>query len=131
MYRLLTDAINIKNAYIVNIGVNYDIIPKPNYNSYEVLLRCTSALKEYFHQTKMEINSPIIMSKVYTLLDDVEGVQTISNIEIYNKVGFGYSLNEYDIKSATREGIVYPSADPCIFEIKYPDKDIQGRIVEI
>ena len=39
-YRILTDAINIKNGYIVNIGVDFEIVVKPNYNGNDVLLKC-------------------------------------------------------------------------------------------
>lgn len=130
-YRLLTDAINIKDAFIVNIGINFDIIAKESYNANEVIIRCIKRLKEYFHQDNMEINKPIILSKIYSALDEIEGVQTVSDVVIYNKISSGYSNNEYDIKSATRDGIIYPSVDPCVFEIKYPDRDIKGRIVEI
>jgi hypothetical protein len=64
-------------------------------------------------------------------LDRIEGVQTVKNIEITNKVGvnLGYSQYSYDTKGATNGNVVYPSLDPMIFEVKYPNTDIQGRIV--
>ena len=44
-------------------------------------------------------------------------------------VGDGYSGNFYDITSALREGVLYPSLDPSIFEIKYPNSDIKGKVL--
>jgi hypothetical protein len=41
----------------------------------------------------------------------------------------GYNGHVYDLQSATKDGIIYPSLDPCIFELKYPNIDIQGRVV--
>ena len=41
----------------------------------------------------------------------------------------GYSANVYDLDAATKDGVIYPSLDPCIFEIKFPDNDIEGRVV--
>jgi hypothetical protein len=38
-----------------------------------------------------------------------------------------YSANDYNIEEATKGKIVYPSLDPCVFEVKYPNKDIKGR----
>jgi len=130
-YRMLTDSINIKDAFIVNIGVNFDIILRPNYSGRDVILQCLDLLKEYFKTDKWEINQPIVLSELYTLLDSVNGIQTINNIEINNLSGeeLGYSKYSYDIKSATLNKVIYPSLDPCIFEVKNPENDIQGRIV--
>lgn len=133
MYRLMTDAINIKDAFIINVGINFEIICRPSYNSNDVIIRCIDMLKDMFHQTKMEINHPIILSKVYTELDKIEGVQTVSKVEFYNKYETekGYSGNIYDINTATRDGIIYPSLDASIFEIKFPDRDIKGKTINI
>jgi hypothetical protein len=129
-YRMITDAINIKDAYIVNIGLEFSIVVLPGYNSNEVLLKCISKLKDIFDINKWQINQPIVLSKLYAELDRVDGVQTVSNITINNLTGgdIGYSNNKYDIAAATRNGVIYPSFDPCIFEIKYPNKDIKGKI---
>lgn len=130
-YRMLTDAINIKDAFAVNIGVNYDIILRPGAVGREVLLRCTQALQEHFDIRKWNINQPINLGTIYSLLDRIKGVQTVQNIEIVNKVGGSYSQYAYDIKGATKNNIVYPSYDPCIFEVKLPDADITGRITTL
>mgnify|MGYP003120740776 CR=1 FL=1 len=130
-YRMLTDAINIKDAFVVNIGVNYDIVLRPGAVGREVLLRCTQALQEHFDIRKWNINQPINIGTIYSLLDRIKGVQTIQNIEIVNKVGGSYSQYAYDVKGATKNNIVYPSYDPCIFEVKLPDADITGRITTL
>ena len=130
-YMILSDAINIKDAFIINIGINFDIIVKPNFSGRDVLLACTNRLKNYFDITKWNINQPINLSSVYTLLDQEKGVQTVQKIELVNNVGGIYSQYAYDIQGATRNNIVYPSYDPCIFEIKYPDTDIKGRITTL
>jgi phage-related baseplate assembly protein len=123
----LTDALNIKDAFVVNIGLNFDILVRPNFNSRDVLLACTNTIKEYFNIKKWNINQPINISDIYSTLDKVVGVQTVSKIEIVNKSGGNYSQYAYDIKGATRNNVVYPSYDTMAFEIKYPDLDIKGR----
>lgn len=130
-YMVLTDALNIKDAFIVNIGVNFDIIVKPNFSGRDVLLACTNKLKNHFDITKWNINQPINLSSLYTLLDQEKGVQTVQRVEVVNNVGGFYSQYAYDIMGATRDNIVYPSYDPCIFEVKFPDTDIKGRITTL
>jgi hypothetical protein len=131
-YRMLTDAINIKTAYIVNIGIEFEVIPTPNSNSNEVLLRCVNRLKQMFDNDRMQINGPINISNVVSEIDRLEGVQSVPRLEIVNLTDMnkGYAGNVYDINAATKNGIVYPSLDPCIFEIKYPNVDIKGRVVK-
>jgi hypothetical protein len=130
-YRMINDSINIKDGFIINIGVNFEIIALPNFNNNEVLIRCINELKTFFNVDNWQINQPIVLRDLYILLDKVQGVQTIKKIEIVNKYGVtnGYSQYSYDIEGANQNDIIYPSLDPSMFEIKYPDNDIQGRIV--
>ena len=130
---MLTDAINIKSAYIINIGVKFEIITLPEYNSNEVLLMCVNKLKTIFDNTKWQINQPIVLSKIYTDLDRVEGVQSVTSIKIVNLYdkNIGYSGNVYDIAAATKAGVIYPSLDPSIFEVKFPNTDIIGKVVSL
>jgi hypothetical protein len=132
-YRMVNDSINIKDAFIINIGVNFDIIVLPNYNSNEVLTKCIVALQDFFAIKNWQINEPIILRDLYVILDNIDGVQTVKNITISNKVGInlGYSEFAYDIPGATINNVVYPSLDPMIFEVKYPNTDIQGRVVNL
>ena len=127
-YRMLTDSINIRDAYVINIGVNFDVLPLPNYNGNQVLLECIQRLKDHFSIDKWQIGQPIAYSEILIELTKAKGVQMISNLAIVNLYGDEYSNVFYDIKSATRNGVVYPSLDPAIFEIKYPNIDIQGKL---
>ena len=130
-FRMLTDAINIKDAFIVNIGVNFDMVPLPTENANVVLLRCINAIKEFFIIDKWQINQPIYTAELQRVLFLVEGVSNIPVLNIVNKYDAdqGYSGNVYNIEEATRDNIIYPSLDPCIFELKYPNTDIKGRVV--
>jgi len=128
-YRMITDAINIKNAFYINIGVNFEITVDPSYNNKELLSACISQLKNYFNIDAWQINQPIILSEINSLLIKVPGVRSVPKIEIVNKQSGGYSPYAYDIISATRNGIIYPSIDPSIFEVRFLDNDINGRII--
>jgi hypothetical protein len=130
-YRMLTDTIVLKPGYIINIKVNFDIVVRPNFTTREVIGACLTTLKTYFNRNNWQMNQPIVLSDIYSMLDQVAGVQTVQNIAITNIAGTnsGYSQYSYDISAATLNGVIYPSLDPSIFEVKYPDVDIQGRVV--
>ena len=130
-YMMITDALDIKDAFVVNLEVKYEVLTLPNTASREVLTRCTQVLKDYFKTSKRNINQPINLSELFTLLDKVKGVQTVKDIKIKNLAGGNYSGFAYDTEGATKDNIVYPSYDPCIFEVKFPDLDIKGRVTAI
>ena len=136
-YRMLTDAVNIKDAFIVNIAIQFDIIVLPDANSNETLLRCIAALKDYFNIDNWSINQPITLSQIYVLLDGIQGVQTVprpdsqgvGGLQITNKYNGNYSPNKYSINTATKMGVIFPPKDSSIFEVKFPNLDIKGKVI--
>jgi len=132
-YRMIGDSIEIRDAYIINIGVDFEIIVLPEYNNSEILLSCIAALQDYFALDKWQLNQPIMLRDLYILLDKIKGIQTVKSISISNKAGTtsGYSPYAYDISSATQNNVIYPSLDPSIFEVKYPNQDIKGKVVPL
>ena len=129
-YRMVNDTVSIKDGFIVNIGVDFQIVLRPNYAGNQVLTKCIDTLKDYFDIEKWQINQPIFITDIFTTLDRIEGVQTVKSVDIYNKSGTssGYSVYSYDVRGATQNNTVFPSQDPSIFEVKYPNSDIRGSI---
>ena len=129
-YRMLTDAINIKDAFVINFGLDFEITAFKSYNNQEVILQCITEFKNYFNVDRWQVNQPIIISEISNLLAGVTGVQTVEKVTLENKngVSLGYSQYKYDFEGATRKGVIYPSLDPSIFELKYPNTDIKGRV---
>ncbi len=132
-YRMIGDTISIKDAFVINISCNFEIITLPNVNNNEILLNCITSIQDYFNIDKWQINQPIILRDIQLLIDGIEGVQTVKKVEIKNKAGIssGYSKHAYDIEGATQNGVIYPSLDPSIFELKYLNQDIKGKVVTI
>ena len=128
-FRMVTDAINIKDAFYINIGVNFDIVVASGYNNNDVVTNCITALQDHFNIEKWNVNQPIILSDITSKLLQVKGVQNVIKVEIVNKQGGNYSPYAYDISGATRQSNIYPSIDPSIFEVRFPNTDIQGRVV--
>ena len=128
-YRMITDGINLMNGFIVNIGVDFEIIVYSNFNKREVVTNCLTILQDYFNIDNWTFNKPINISEIELILANVEGVMSVPSVKISNLCGGdgNYSTNRYNIEQATQGKIVYPSLDPCVFEVKYPNKDIKGR----
>ena len=132
-YRMIGDTLAIKDAFVINIACDFEIITLPNYNNNEVLINCINTLRSYFNINNWQINQPIILRDLFVALDAVKGIQTVKKVIITNKRGTtsGYSQYAYDIEGATQNGVIYPSLDPSIFELKYPNQDIKGKVVTL
>ena len=129
-YRMITDAVNMINGFIINIGCDFEIICYSNFNKREVITNCLTQLKDYFNIDNWTFNKPINISEIELILANVEGVMSVPSVKISNlcgDAGISYSPNKYNIDEATKGKIVYPSLDPSIFEVKFPNKDIKGR----
>ena len=112
--RMIGDSIEIKDAYPINIGIDFEIIVLPNFINSQVVLSCINSLKEYFKRDNWQINQPIITKDLFVRLDQIEGVQTVKTINYSNKTGasLGYSQYAYDLEGATLNNVIYPSFRP-------------------
>ena len=140
-FRMMTDAINVKDAFIINIGIRFSIVTRTGFNKQEVLIRCIDRITSYFNPDNWQINQPIEIAELQQEIGLIDGVGTLvppvddnpenKLIIIKNKykISEGYSGNLYDIDSATKDSVIYPSLDPSIFEIKFPGQDIEGNVV--
>jgi hypothetical protein len=133
-FRMLTDDVNILDAFIINIGVQFDISVLRNYNVNDVLARSIGSVQDFFNTSKWNINQPIILADLMYNIGLVEGVQNVKSVSVFNKYqykdGTGYQNYRYDIDEATINGVIYPSLDPSIFELKYPTTDIIGNATQ-
>jgi hypothetical protein len=130
-YRIITDAINLIDGFIVNIGLDFEVVCYSNYNKREVLANCLTEMQEYFNIDNWTFNKPINISEIELILANVEGVMSVPSVKINNLCAQDgtYAPNDYNIDEATKGKIIYPSLDPCVFELKYPNKDIKGRAI--
>ena len=140
-FRMVTDAVNIKDAFVINIGVKFNLLTKTGYNKDEVVLRAIQKVKEFFDIDKWQIGQPIVISDLAYQISLTDGVSAVVPPEENNADGLpvvienkflesaGYSGNLYDIRGATKNGVIYPSLDPSIFELKFPSIDVEGRVI--
>jgi hypothetical protein len=126
-YRMLTDGVNILDGFVVNIGVEFEVITLEGYNKSEVVTQCINEIRNFFQIDKWTFNQTINLNELELVIANVEGVSSVPKLHISNKCRGQYSINSYNIDAATKDKIIYPSLDPCVFEIKFPNSDIKGR----
>lgn len=127
-FRMLTDSVNIIDGYIINIGVKFSIVVYKGYNKKDVLKQCINSVKNFFDIDFWGFSQPINISQLELEIGRVDGVQSVVDVKIENKTVLDgdYSPVEYDISASTKNNIIYPSLDPSVFEVKFPEVDIKG-----
>ena len=130
-YKIISDSVNIIDGYIINIGVDFKILVYNNFNKKEVLDQCLQKAKDFFNIDKWYFNQPININQFELELAKIEGVQSVAEVTFknLNQNDGDYSPHEYNLSEATHNKIIYPSLDPSVFEVKFPDNDIRGAVI--
>ena len=128
-FRMMTDAIEILDGEVINVAIDFEILSVPGANKVETLANCITSLKSFFEIDSWQINQPINLTDVSSVLSAIPDVLSIIKLDFVNRIGNydsrGYSSTSHNIRENTQNGIVY-AKENAIFEVKYLGKDIFG-----
>ena len=131
-FRLVSDAIDILDAPIVNIGIKYTISVSRGYRQDVVVAAVNGKIKNYFNIKHMQINKPIIVTDIKNLIINTPGVVSEISLQVFGKTGIiqgnAYSDFDYDVIQNLDRGLIFPPHGG-IFELKYPNEDIIGSVL--
>lgn len=131
-YRMISDAIDVMDASIINLELNFSIVADPSLNKQLLLQSIISDLKTQFKVTNFHIGQPIVISDVIATIFAREGVIAVDSIKFNNLTGTVknnmYSPISFNVEQNKRNQILYPG-EGSIFEIKYPDINIIGKCI--
>ena len=127
-YRMISDTIDILDAYIINFGVEFVVSAKTNADKFDVLESCISQLKNTF-TTNYFIGEHIQLTDIYNELNKVEGVSDVISVKLVNKTDDQYSAVSFNINNnLSRDGTSVVIPKNAIAELKFPATDIRGKI---
>ena len=129
---MISDAIDLLDAEVINLEIYFQIIADPSYNKTTLLKGLIKSIQSQFNIKNMHINQPIVKSDITTTILAHAGVIAVDNVTVSNLYGIvknrQYSTSTFDVKSNTRNQIIYaPSGG--IFEIRYPEANIIGKVI--
>lgn len=124
--KMMNDTIDIKDAKIMNFGVEFSISVEPSKNKYEVLAAAMAALQDALKEP-LYIGEPLYVTDIYGILNKVTGVIDASNVKITTKTGVGYSSTYIEIsKLLSADGLSIEVPNNVALEMRYPESDIKG-----
>lgn len=131
-YRMISDAVDILDARVINLGVDFEIVVEPTANKNLVIQNVISKLQKFLDTKNFQIDQPIKLSDLQNIIFNTIGVVSVINIKVKNLTGAvkgrSYSPHSYDIKTHTYKGLVFP-APGSLFEVKYKNFDIVGSAI--
>lgn len=129
-YRMISDAIDILDASVINLKFTFDVLVDPSLNKTIVLQSVLTDLQSFFNIKNFHIDQPIIMSDIVNIIFTTKGILSITDVKFENITGTEnnrkYSNTSFNIDSNMRKGILFPPGG-AIFEVKYPEFDIIGK----
>jgi len=127
-YKMISDTIDILDAKIVNIGIEFEVIASENANRYELLNDCTKVLKNMF-SISPHIGEPLYITDMLSALNKIDGVVDTKRLSVVKKTGANYSSTRFNMDEALSADGRYLSVPlNVILELKYPNTDIKGTI---
>ena len=123
-YRMLSDTIDVLDAFIINYGVEFVVKPSIGADRFTLVDTCINTLRARYTAEKLFIGEPIDVADIYTTLSNIEGVLSVSSVKITNKTGANYSNVQFDINDNTApdgSSIIIPKN--AVAELKYPSSD--------
>ena len=130
-FRIITDAIDVLDGSIVNLGLEYTVTLGLDAISSIVIGEINSKLTQYFNIENFQIDQPIKMGEIENLILNTPDVEAITRLKFNNKTGTTgnnvYAGYFFDPTRNIDRGYLFPPTGG-IFEIKYPSDDIVGRV---
>lgn len=125
-YKSLNDQIEIYDPKIINFRIEFTIMTDKRFSQDSVLRTCINEVKKLYTD-KMYIGEPLYITRVYEILNRVDGVVDVRKVKVYNKTGGAYSSVNLDMdKILSKDGTYYMTPDNSILELRFPDEDIKG-----
>lgn len=129
-YRMISDAIDILDAQIINLSMTFDILVHPKLNKSIVLQNVLRDLQNFFQIKNFNIDQPINIDDVRNFIFANNGVMSVNNVQFNCLTGMtnnlSYSDIFFDVQNNTKKNFVIPPVGG-IFEIKFPETNIIGR----
>ena len=127
--KMINDTIDIMDAKIVNLGLQFNIITDTNVNAYEILSEATISLQQYFRDSSLNIGESIRYGDILRVLKNIDGLLDVVQLKVVRKTGASYSTSIFNIdQMTTADGRIVVAPSDVIFEVKFPEVDITGTI---
>jgi len=134
-YRMINDYIEVYNARVIDLEFEISIVIDSTENQGQVITNVINGVNGYFNPQRQQLGVNINISDVRRIIQDIPGVNTLSDIKVFNKVGGRYSSSQtsqrYSDSSTKQIQLIDDTifAEPNqVYQIRFPERDILVRV---
>lgn len=131
-YRMISDAIDVLDAQVINIQVEFVLVVDPDYNRALVLNNVLARLRQYFNIKYFEIDQPVVIDDIRNIIYNNTGILSLQSLNVRNISGIvgtrTYSDVQFDVTGNINRGLVI-GPPGSIFEVRFKDNDLIGSSV--
>ena len=129
-YKMLGDTIDILDARIINLQIDFSVVSYANVNKFDVITTCIRTLSDFYTDNYYDIGEPFKITDVYKLLNNIPAVVDTKLVTVTQKFGFDYSGFDVAYENLiSNDGRYLIPPEDAIFEIKFPAADINGEVI--
>ena len=134
-YRMMNDYISIFSAEVIDLSVDVAIVLDSAQNSGQVISSVIDKISAYFNPLSRQLGQNVYLSEIRSIIQNTNGVLTVSTLDVFNEVGGQYSSAETSMEYSDPELKLIGPVDDTIFaqpsqvyQIRYPGKDIKVSV---
>lgn len=134
-YRMMNDYISVTSAEVLDLGVDVSVVLDATQNSGQIVTDIVNRVADYFNPQVRELGQNVYISELKSILQNLTGVITVTDMIFQNKVGGQYSSAETSMSYSDVEQKIIRSVDDTLFaqpnqvyQVRFPQKDIKVRV---
>ena len=126
--RMINDSVDILDAKVVNLGIRFSAIGSNAENKTVIFERVQQRMNDYFSE-KLDIGESFSITDLYSLINNTPGIIDATFVRVFQKTGVGYASTIFNVKNnRSPDGRLIRAPKNVIFEVRYPQVDIEGTI---
>jgi hypothetical protein len=134
-YRMINDYISVETANVVDLAYTIDVVLDNSQNQGAVITQIVDTVTNFMSPSVRNLGENVNVSELRRLIQSQNGVITLSNISVFNKVGGEYSSSQTSQRYIDSETKQIELIDDTIFaepsqtyQVRYPNRDISVRV---
>jgi hypothetical protein len=132
---MINDYISIQSANVIDLGINIDVVLDNSQNQGTVISQIVNIITEYLSPSNRQMGQNVYISEIRRLVQSENGVISVADIQVFNKVGGQYSSSQTSQRYSNEDTKQIELIDDTIFaepsqtyQLRFPSKDVIVRV---
>ena len=134
-YRMINDYVTVGSAQVIDLGLDISVVLDSSQNQGVVISNIIDRTTTFFSSAVRGLGQNILLSELNRLIQEENGVVSVTDISVFGKVGGQYSSAETSMPYSNNLTKQISLTDNTIFaqpnqiyQIRFPSKDIVVRV---